>query len=605
MSFAPLKTRTVAFLAFLAWVALAPGAVVLSQDHATRHGIFIDTIDVNLVNIEVMVVDKNGQPVSGLTRDDFVLRVDGDPVDITNFFAVEDGKRVVPEDEAAAAGGDTAADGEESPNAAPAALTGPEDHRFVVVFVDNGSISPPHRKRVFDELRKHLDHLMEPADRVMVVAQDGDLRIEQPFTSDPQAVTAAIERMSKVTGRGALRFMEPHLIQRDIEAGEAPPGADVLAVGTTPSPGGPLGQSTYPIDARRTLSRVSGYAQSGLAEGHRTLKVLKRFVDSLAGLPGRKAIVYVSDGLELTPGEYLFRIWDYKYGSIANQVVGIANIDTEIDRYRLDDSFNDLIARASANRVAFYTVEGGSERGVGDVSAETPVAVIDTLARTADSDREESLRALAYETGGVPLLNSSGVKGLLAQLDRDFSNYYSLGYPSPHQGDGKYHRVQVEVQREGLRARFLEGYRDKDSDDRMTDETLATLLHDVGENPLGIQVEVGKEAPLRGGKGYVVPLMVKIPMSKLVLIPQDNAHLGRLSIFLAVADSRGRISDPQKIDVPVRVPDEQLLDAIGQMAGYAAQLQMRPGEQRLAVGVRDELAAVDSTLKLDIQVGGS
>ena len=588
-------------LAVLTCLALLPVVRVPAQDHATRHGIFIDTIDVNLVNIEVMVVDDDGQPVSGLTREDFVVRVDGQPVDITNFFAVEDGERVVPEDETATAAGESARD----PDEGPAALRTPEDHRFVIVFVDNGNIAPQHRKRVFEELREHLDHLMKPADRVMVVGQDGELRVEQPFTSDPERVTTAIDRLSKVTGRGALRALEPRLIQREIEEGEAPPGADLLAAGSTPSPGGPFGQSSFPVDARRTFSRVTGYAQSGMAEGHRTLKVLERFVSSLAGLPGRKAIVYVSDGLELAPGEYLFRIWDYKYNSIANEEVGISNIDTEIDRYRLREPFNDLIARANANRVAFYTIEGGSDRGFGDVSAETTVAVVDSLARTADGEREESLRALAYETGGVPLLNSSGVGNLLAQLDRDFSNYYSLGYPSPHKGDGKYHRVDVEVRREGVKARFLEGYRDKNADDRMTDQTLATLLHDVGDNPLGVQVEVGRQAPLQGKKGYSVPVMVKIPMSKLVLIPQDEAHLGRLSIFLAVADEQGRISDPQKIDVPVRVPDEQLVDAIGRMAGYAAQLQMRPGEQRLAIGVRDELAAVDSTLKLDIQVGGS
>jgi len=592
-------------LVVVACLALLPVPRVLSQDHATRHGIFIDTIDVNLVNIEVTVVDKDGEPVDGLTRDDFILRVDGEPVDITNFFAVEEGERVVPAEEAAAGAEiDTGADGDRA-GAAQAASRAPEDHRFVVVFVDNGNIAPHHRKRVFDELREHLDHLMEPADRVMVVGQDGDLRIEQPLTSDQELVTAAIDRMSKITGRGALRALEPRLIQREIEEGEAPPGGDLLATGTTPAPGGPFGQTSYPVDARRTFSRVTSYAQGGMAEGHRTLKVLGRFVSSLAGLPGRKAIVYVSNGLELAPGEYLFRVWDYKYSSIANEEVGISNIDTEIDRYRLRDTFNDLIARANANRVAFYTIEGGSERGFGDISAETTVAIVDSLARTADGEREESLRALAYDTGGVPLLNSSGVGSLLAQLDRDFSNYYSLGYPSPHKGDDKYHRVEVEVKREGVKARFLEGYRDKNADDRMTDQTLATLLHDVGDNPLGVQVEVGKQAPLQGKKGFVVPVMVKIPMSKLVLIPQDDAHLGRLSIFLAVADAQGRISDPQKIDVPVRVPDEQLLDAIGQMAGYAAQLQMRPGEQRLAVGVRDELAAVDSTLKLDIQVGGN
>lgn len=205
----------------------------------------------------------------------------------------------------------------------------------------------------------------------------------------------------------------------------------------------------------------------------------------------------------------------------------------------------------------------------------------------------------------MPLLNSGSVDLLLTQLARDFENYYSLGFPSPHRGDGKRHRVQVEVKREGVQTRFVDSYRDKSAAERMTDQTLASLLHDVGDNPLDIQVEIGEESPVKGKKSFVVPVMVKIPMAKLVLLPQNDAHLGRLSIYIAVGDDRGRLSDPQRIEVPVRVENSQLLNAMSSTAGYAARLEMRPGAQKLAIGVRDELAAVGSTLNLNLQVGGS
>ena len=587
-------------------VLLAPPPVARAQDEASRHGIFIDTIDVNLINIEVVAVDREGNPVKGLTKDDFELLVDGEPVEITNFFAVADRERVIPENDGSTEVGSTEAGPARSvPPASTTPLRTEEEQAYIVLFIDNGNIAPNHRKRVFDDLRDHLEHLMEPADRVMVVTQDGEITIEQPFTSDREQILAALERQEKITTRGNMLRLEPRLVQSQIEKGQAPPGADALAAGTSPNLGaGPLSRPTFDIDARRTFSAVTGYAQTAQAAGQRTLAALSRFVGSLAGLPGRKAIVYVSDGLELAPGEYLFRFWDYKYSSIANEEVGISNIDSEIDRYRLHQPFERLIARANANRVAFYTIEGGSDRGAGDVSAETAIAIVDSLARTADGGREESLRALAHETGGVPLLNSAGVEHLLTQLDRDFSNYYSLGYPSPHRGDGKYHRVEVVIQRDGVKARFLEGYKDKTADERMADQTLATLLHDVGDNPLEVRVEIGKESPVKGDKSFVVPVLVKVPMSKLVLIPQDKAHLGRLSIFIAVSDRKGRLSEPQKIEVPVRIPNEELLTAMSQTAAYAAQIQMRPGEQKLAIGVRDELAAIDSTLNLNVQVGG-
>ncbi len=78
---------------------LALGAVlaffrpVAAQDE-TRHGIFIESLDVNVVNIEVVVSDKQGNPVLGLTADDFEILEDGEPVDVSNFFAVENARRV-------------------------------------------------------------------------------------------------------------------------------------------------------------------------------------------------------------------------------------------------------------------------------------------------------------------------------------------------------------------------------------------------------------------------------------------------------------------------------------------------------------------------------
>jgi len=607
----PARTLVLLVSVLVAVPGLLSTPTASSQEPTERHGIFIDTIDVSLINIEVVAVDKQGNPVTGLTRDDFEVSVDGRPIEITNFFAVEGGERVrlVKVDEEAGVGPTGAAAGADDVLATGAA----EDLHHIVLFIDNRNIAPTHRKRIFGELREHMDHLMQPMARVMVATQDGEVRVEQPFTSDSEQVLATINRLEKSAGKPSMLAVLPSTIQRKIELRQSPPCGDPIGAGgeNPPEnevvggiPAGPAEAPTYPNDARETFGDVSQYALEMKAATNESLQALARFVRSLAGIPGRKAIVYVSDGLNLAAGEHLFRIWDYKYGCIASEV-GIANIEAEITQYQLYDDLQDLIVLASANRVAFYTVEGGSDRGLGDISAETSVGpTVQVLARTADGGREESLRALAHDTGGVPLLNSGSVDHLLTLLARDFENYYSLGFPSPHRGDGKRHRVRIEVKRDGVQTRFVESYRDKSAEERMTDQTLASLLHDVGENPLDVQVEIGKESRIKGKKGYVVPLLVKVPMSKLMLLPEDDEHLGRLSIYIAVADDRGRLSEPQKIDVPVRIPNQQLLGALSQTAAYAAQIRMRPGEQKLAVGVRDEVAAVGSTLNLNIEVGG-
>ena len=65
-------------------------------------GLFIDSVDVNVVNVDVYVTDKKGTRITGLTKDDFEIFEDKRPVAITNFYAVEAGKPTTPLEEEAA-----------------------------------------------------------------------------------------------------------------------------------------------------------------------------------------------------------------------------------------------------------------------------------------------------------------------------------------------------------------------------------------------------------------------------------------------------------------------------------------------------------------------
>lgn len=560
-------------------------STVRAQEDLERHGIFLDSVDVNLVNVEVVAVDEEGDPVRDLTREDFTVYEDGRPVQVTNFFAVEHGVRREGEEMVAEA------------EAVP--LPRLDEERYVVVFVDNVNIAPNHRQRVFTELIDELDALMQPADWVLVASQERGVEIVQPFTRDRALVEAAALRIQRETAAAGMRTANLRQIERVIEGAQQPQfgtggggdGVGLLSSGATPTD-----------EAISTMADVQSYAGQTMNQLQQTLGALDQFVGSLSGLPGRKAVVYVSDGIELRPGERLFRLWEDKF-RLVQAAAGVGSVDLEMERYSLENELRRVIANANSNRVAFYTVEGGNDAASGAASAETRSVQTSASARTADGRRQASMLQLANETGGTALTGGAPVGAILARLDRDFSNYYSLGYPSPNRGDGEYHEVKVEVSRPGVRLRYLSGYRDKNEDERMTDSTLASLLFDVGDNPLDVRVELGEQTKEKKGDQFVVPVMVKIPLSKLVLIPQQGAHLGQLSIFVAVRDDQGRMSAPQKIEVPVQIPNDQLLTAMSQTAGYLAQLRMRPGEQKIAVGVRDELAASTSSLNLNVDVG--
>ena len=94
-----------------------------------------------------------------------------------------------------------------------------------------------------------------------------------------------------------------------------------------------------------------------------------------------------------------------------------------------------------------------------------------------------------------------------------------------------------------------------------------------------------------------------VPIGQLVLIPSEEEHQGQISILLTVRNQRGDLSPPQRREYPVPVRNADLTAALGQNAGFTLRLAVRPGRQRIAVGVRDEIAQTESVTTLEVDVG--
>jgi VWFA-related protein len=143
-------------------------------------GPFMDTIDVNVVNVEVMVTDREGMPVTDLGPESFTLWEDGEQVELTNFFAVT-GKQVLP------------------PETANDELTirpTPDTQRLqLVLLVDELNIRPENRNRMLDELRDYLTQRRDAGDLMMLVRTGDQIVVEQAFTDDTDLVLEAIGRM--------------------------------------------------------------------------------------------------------------------------------------------------------------------------------------------------------------------------------------------------------------------------------------------------------------------------------------------------------------------------------------------------------------------------
>lgn len=581
------RTSVLILLLVAALLATVPPAAAQSDTGAPPVDIFVDTLDVEVVNIEVTVTGKDGQPVRGLTRDDFVVLEDGEPVELTNFYAVEGGQRTLSPEEAAANGED----------AGTAPL--PEDQRLhLAVVVDNANIQPAHRARAIEQIEDHIARVLRPGDRVMVGALQPFPRVEQPFTEDLEAVDAALERIARSTvGQTALDAQYRRVQSLLAGYSSQVPGPDLSGSGGGGF--GPEGAARPEDHAQQILDQIRSYGAQADNAVRRTFTAVGMLVDSLAGLPGRRSVLFVSGGVSPRPGEQLMEDWFLAFPEEARNL-GIFSPQSETRQWDATDALMRVARKAAADQVTFYTLDAkGSQAGSGSVER---MGIGAPGAGLADLSTQEPLLQLAAATGGWSMLNAANVDALLGQMASDYSDYYSLGYRSRQAGETGYHRIEVRVPgRKDLRIRHTEGYEAKTPASRMTERTLSALLLDVAANPLNVRLELGQE--VKEKRHYQLPVVVKIPVSSITLVPQENAHHGRLSIFIVVQGESGNLSEPQRLEFPITIPNENLLTAMSQDIGYAIDLQLRGGDAKLAVGVRDDLAAVESTVNLNVSVG--
>jgi len=584
-------------------IGLGASALNAQEEPATD---FFDTVEVNVVNVEVYVSDKKGNPVAGLGQDDFEILVDWKPVEVSNFYAARGrgareataSLKSIPTAPEATASQETAPQEATPAPQEPAQVPKPPDQRLnLVIFIDNVNISPRTRNRVLEDLRGSLFFNLNPDDRVMLVSYDGSINIRHGLTNNVEDLMEAIEEVAQGSPRGLLAGLDRASILRELQHTDTEQDAAALA-----GPGG--GQSDSTIDWGGILRSIQTYANERYLNNKATIENIQRFVDVLSGTVGRKALIYVSDGMELRPGEALFQAWDQKRRSSEGEIGSFVNIESEAREFDTTALFEDLGKRANSNRVTFYTVLAGggqshtatlAERGaffnfnapssLGQVWSERFEAI-------EASNFRGSMQILAESTGGISTLSTSAFGTALKRLKRDLDTYYSLGFEA--EDDTENHRIKVRVKDRKLRLRHRESYRNKTPDERMSDLTLSALLLESEDNPLHVVVGFGEERQDEKGR-YLVPITVKFPISSLLLLPQEQFHEGRVSIYVGARDQQGGLSPVQKMPAPIRIPNDKLLTALGQVAGFRLTLLLNPGEHAVAVGVRDELANVEST----------
>lgn len=541
---------------------------------------FFEVVDVSIANIDVWVTDKKGDPVEGLGKDDFIVYQDGKPTPVANFYAVWKGRPAptralneaptearIPRDRASTGSGAGLPSNDFE--------VAPEHRLWLIVYIDNYNIDPLERNRVFPALRSFLRSTLRGGDQAMLVTYNRSLKVQQPFTNQFDLLETALAGLVDDTGHAVVR-------RRDQAA------------------------TLHRIDKARSSGQALGYARQYAEEQMNgvqyTVDALERLIDSLGGLPGRKALVHVSSGVPMNAGEEMFYAVAEKFGG--------GEAYSEIPRHSTTRLFEQVDRMANTHRVVFYTLDAGGLRGMEFGNAEYAGFVNVRLRSVLDSVVPENLQAplrlMALETGGLAIVNQNEVLPALQKAAADFRSFYSLGISSSGAAMGRYHEIKVKLRepRRGFRVRHRAGYRSKTKDTRVRESLRAGLLYSRETNPGEVEVSWGRPERYGNDGNYLVPIRLRVPLDRVVLLPTTAGHHEvRLRLYVGAVGADGETSEIDTVPFGVRLADEHVEAAKTESLVHTHQLLLSPGRKRVGVAILDLFGGESSVVTRSVQVG--
>jgi len=331
-------------------------------------------------------------------------------------------------------------------------------------------------------------------------------------------------------------------------------------------------------------------------------------VTTLAGLQGKKAVVYMTDGLPQRPGMSVF---EYLGDELCAGLRQSAHSETmaEIVQYDEVGRFNRLSAHANANRVTFYGLDAAGQRsGQRDIALDNP--------RLGPSSRNVGLRAvnaqsglyrLADETGGKALVNTNDLAILLDDMTGQLAASYSLGFHATEVGSGEVRQISVQLApgaSKGRRIAYRRAWRDKPLEERLAERLHSAARLGRTENPLRASIEFGGAKRLEQRNAHQLTVGIRLPEDPIVLLPGSGGAASQLRVWLlALQEETGaRTAVRQK---RIAVGGENGMAATDGVYRLDIAMALPEGDYTVAVGVRHEVTGEMSLIHDRVALPGS
>ena len=518
------------------------------------------------VVVDVIVTDRRGRPVPGLTAPDFALYENKNPQKIVTFVP----PIAAAEAPAAEAKSESAPKpAPEAPSAPPVAAApskpGEREARdlasvhFITLVLDLGDLQPAYIKRACDAASKYLQKDVAADDFIAIYWVDQSLHLVLAFTKDKPQALVALDRLSGRVSGGRLTTQARQETEQEIQdlnsaiyglsasstvgVGNLPaaPGSGPNSAGSAPGGGGTAaGAQAVEVQLQKMeLATLMKFLWSQTAlQARAVLLALRAIAQAYQSLPGRKNVVLFSEGFLHSPEaepEIEAVVDAANRANVALYVLDAGGLAAEYY-----DASNANPPDPSGTREAFRVASWGQYDQMS-----TGLRKFDWAAHLAGVDsRHEDLARVAVATGGLMMKNQNDLLVGLENVDRDLREFYTLVYqPTDTNYDGSFRAIKVEVLKPGLHVRYRQGYwAIPPGEDVMMTPAAAQLLAAIQNGSVrpSFAPEVNAAALFAPNGKLVAPVRVSLP-AKLVTLEHDGDHYrGGATLVLMARDPSGR-----------------------------------------------------------------
>jgi VWFA-related protein len=551
--------------------------------------------------VDVTVTDAKGRAIHGLKQYDFVVKEDGKPQPVRSFQEFSEitppAVRTLPP---------------LPPNVYTNLQKAPTTSAVNILLLDALNTQAVDQVVMKQESLKYLKS-MPSGTRIAVLALGSSLRILQGFTSDPGLLIAVVDSKKN-------RALPSPFIDND-SGGVLDDQVDAQTE---------LGNDDIAAGVQQFENELATEQQD--IRNRMTLEALNQIAAYVNGIKGRKNLIWFTEGMPLNM---------FPSGG-TNDLAEITDYAKDVRRT------TDLLAAAE---VAVYPVDvrklfnnpaNGADHGLSTINVHTAANQVAQQAqfRLRTGQEQVSMSAVAEATGGVAYFNTNDLKGAVDKAIENGANYYSLSYIPPDLNfDGRFHNIDVQVDRPGVHLSYRKGY---NADDIVHNAitpmlplttsapepygsnmqasmgrgvpTASQVLFDVRVTPSaepakpGDAMAIGTLDPKLQGKALVrYDVLYFIPeiSSQIVFaLGADGSHKCSLEFDLAAYDVFGkRITGlSQTSNSPPFTAGQYQQFLKQKQFQFLQQIDLPPGEIFLRVGVLDAVSQKVGTLEIPLHV---